>query len=98
MRKLQDDWIIPNDYRLEPGSPAINVGVAIPEDRPDPLREQCADQPDLGALPYGADHPRVGIRGLMAADDLAEPRSAVPQTSAAPAKPLAAATCHDRTW
>ena len=54
VRKLQDDWNIANDYRLEPDSPAIGAGVKVPEELPDPLREQDADQPDIGALPHGA--------------------------------------------
>lgn len=42
-----------NDYRLQPGSPAIDAGVELPEDWPDPLRAADAGAPDIGALPLG---------------------------------------------
>ncbi len=41
------------DFRLKPGSPAIDAGVAIPPDWPDPLRSADAGSPDIGALPAG---------------------------------------------
>ncbi|MBI2194488.1 MAG: hypothetical protein HYU36_21125 [Planctomycetes bacterium] len=43
-----------NDYRLDPGSPAIDAGIDLPADWSDPLRERDAGRPDLGALPLGA--------------------------------------------
>jgi hypothetical protein len=44
-----------NDYRLQPGSPAIDAGVALPADWPDPLRDADAGVPDVGATPQGRD-------------------------------------------
>ena len=49
-----------NDYRLQAGSPAIDAGVPLPTDWPDPLREQDGKQPDIGWLPVGAKPPAVG--------------------------------------
>lgn len=40
-----------NDYRLQAGSPAIDAGIELPADWPDPLRKQDKGQPDVGALP-----------------------------------------------
>jgi hypothetical protein len=45
----------PNDYRLQAGSPAIDAGVAIAPDWPDPLREFDKGKPDIGALPLGVE-------------------------------------------
>ena len=42
------------DVRLKNDSPAIDAGVPLPADWPDPLREKDAGKPDLGALPSGA--------------------------------------------
>jgi hypothetical protein len=52
-----------NDYRLQPGSPAIDRGVSVPSDWPDPLRESDAGAPDIGALPYGPGTLHVGRNG-----------------------------------
>ena len=49
-----------NDYRLGKNSPALNSGVAIPKDWPDPIRKADAGQPDLGALPLGVKMWKVG--------------------------------------
>lgn len=49
-----------NDYRLQPGSPAVDVGVPVPADWVDPLRTSDAGKPDVGALPLGAEMLRVG--------------------------------------
>lgn len=50
----------PWDLRLRPGSPAIDSGVLIPGDWPDPLRGTDAGRPDLGALPRGIKPWKVG--------------------------------------
>ncbi len=42
------------DYRLKSESPAIDAGVELPEDWPDPFRKQDPGRPDIGALPNGA--------------------------------------------
>jgi hypothetical protein len=49
-----------NDYRLQPGSPAIDAGVDLPADWLDPLRTADRGKPDIGALPQGAEPLRVG--------------------------------------
>jgi len=49
------------DFRLEAKSPAIDAGVAIPQEWPDVLREVDAGRPDIGALPLGVGPLRVGI-------------------------------------
>lgn len=51
-----------NDLRLQRDSPAINAGIAIPSEWPDPLREFDTKQPDLGAFPLGTEPLRVGRR------------------------------------
>jgi len=43
-----------------PGSAALDAGAPVPADWPDPLREQDAGAPDIGALPLGAAPPSVG--------------------------------------
>jgi hypothetical protein len=40
-------------FDLAAGSPAINAGVELPPDLPDPLRKADADRPDIGAIPQG---------------------------------------------
>lgn len=50
-----DDAETPFDLRLRKDSPAVDAGVDLPADWPDPLREQDAGKPDLGALPLGAE-------------------------------------------
>ena len=42
--KLED-----GSFALSPGSPALNSGVALPREWPDPLRQQDVGQPDIGA-------------------------------------------------
>lgn len=49
-----------NDDRLQPGSPAVDAGVSVPADWPDPLRARDKGRPDLGALPLGAEPFVVG--------------------------------------
>jgi hypothetical protein len=60
---LPDDWKEPADVRLQSGSPAIDAGIPIPADWPDPLRNRDRGEPDIGALPLGADTLRVGVDG-----------------------------------
>ncbi|MFN4257818.1 MAG: DUF1565 domain-containing protein [Gemmataceae bacterium] len=52
--QLTADATVKNDYRLTKNSPAVNAGVPLPADWPDPLRDQDQGQPDIGALPLGA--------------------------------------------
>jgi len=53
------------DLTLKKGSPAQNAGVEIPDAWLDPLREQDAKAPDLGAFPMGVAPWRVGVRGRL---------------------------------
>lgn len=48
------------DFRLSSASPAVNSGVPLPNDWPDPLRELDKDEPDRGAIPFGAAPLEVG--------------------------------------
>ena len=49
-----------DDFRLQPASPAVNAGVVLPEDWPDPLRPLDPGAPDIGALPLGIESLAVG--------------------------------------
>ena len=60
LAKAVPEWPEPNDYRLEKGSPAINSGVALPNDWPDSRKGQDAGKPDIGALPHGTQPFLVG--------------------------------------
>jgi hypothetical protein len=61
--KISADAARPADLRLQAGSPAIDAGLPIPGEWPDPLRDADSGQPDSGALPHGADTWNVGIHG-----------------------------------
>lgn len=50
----------PLDVALQPKSPAIDAGVAIPAAWPDTLRAKDRGRPDIGALPAGVPMFRVG--------------------------------------
>lgn len=51
-----------NDFRLQPGSQAIDAGIAIPSEWPDPLRDNDVGKPDLGAFPFEAQPLQVGSK------------------------------------
>jgi hypothetical protein len=53
------------DLRLQAGSPAVNTGIPVPAEWPDPLRTNDAGQPDIGALPSGASPWGVGVDGRL---------------------------------
>lgn len=61
----QPDWRQPPNVCLQADSPAINTGIALPGQWPDPLREEDG-KPDLGALPRGAQPWPVGVFGRLA--------------------------------
>lgn len=48
------------NYELRPGSPAVDAGVPLPEDWPDPLADTDQGKPDIGALPLGATMLKAG--------------------------------------
>lgn len=56
-----------NDYHLQPDSPAVGKGVALPAELEDPFRPKDGARPDIGALPLGSGPLRVGIRGRIEA-------------------------------
>ena len=62
---LTPDWQAPCDLRLQAGSPAIDAGLPIPAEWPDPLRESGESKPDSGALPQGAEAWGVGVHGRI---------------------------------
>ena len=49
-----------SDFRLSKDSPAIDAGVPIPEDWPDPLRKLDMGKLDIGALPFDVEKPQFG--------------------------------------
>jgi hypothetical protein len=49
-----------SDYQLGAASPAIDAGVDIPAEWPDPLRAADKGRPDVGAIPAGSNPPDVG--------------------------------------
>jgi hypothetical protein len=53
------------DLRLKAESPAVDTGVAVPAEWPDPLRSVDAGKPDVGALPAGAKVWGVGVHGRI---------------------------------
>ena len=55
----------PNDFRLPAGSGAIDAGVELPADWPDPLRAVEQGKPDAGALPSGSGRLKVGRHGRL---------------------------------
>lgn len=50
------------DFRLSRESPAVNSGVSLAAEWPDPLRELDKDLPDRGAIPLGVSPLEVGRR------------------------------------
>lgn len=63
--RLTADDPLAVDLRLQADSPAINAGVALPSEWPDSLRDTDTDQPDIGAMPFGASPWGVGIDGRI---------------------------------
>jgi hypothetical protein len=59
------DGSSPVDLRLRAGSPALNAGVEVPAEWPDPLRNADAGRPDIGALPQGAEPWGIGVDGRL---------------------------------
>jgi hypothetical protein len=55
----------PEDLSLTPDSPAIDAGVPVPAEWPDPLRAADKGRPDIGAVPLGCKPWRIGIFGRL---------------------------------
>jgi hypothetical protein len=53
------------DLRLKSDSPAVNAGLKLPTDWPDPLRESDTDAPDIGAMPLSFKPWGVGVDGRI---------------------------------
>jgi len=62
---LNADWRKPSDLRLRPNSPAVDAGIAVPKDWPDPVRRQDKGRPDVGALPLGVKPWGIGVDGRL---------------------------------
>ena len=60
---LPPAWTTPADLRLQSTSPAVNAGIELPADWPDPLRGQDAGLPDSGALPLEVEAWSTGVDG-----------------------------------
>ncbi|MCS7046629.1 MAG: hypothetical protein NZO58_09760, partial [Gemmataceae bacterium] len=54
-----------DDFRLQRGSAAVDAGVPLPRDWPDPLRVLDAGLPDAGAAPLGVEAWGVGVDGRI---------------------------------
>jgi hypothetical protein len=63
--KVDGDWKTALDLRLGEGSPALDAGLALSANWPDPLRAADRGKPDLGALPLGGEPWCVGIQGRL---------------------------------
>ncbi len=59
------DWRIAVDCRLRTDSAAVDAGVPIPDDWPDPLRMMDRGKPDIGAIPAGSKPWQVGAHGRL---------------------------------
>lgn len=62
---LSADVSQPVDLRLQPTSPAVDTGLPLPADWPDPLRAADKNQPDVGAIPLGTKPWQIGIDGRL---------------------------------
>ena len=62
---LAPDHSRADDLSLQPASPAVNGGVSIPAEWPDPLRTADKDAPDIGAIPLGTKPWGVGVDGRI---------------------------------
>jgi len=62
---FREDWRESSNLGLRNESPAIDSGVAIPSEWPDPLRELDTGRPDTGAIPYGHRPWTVGVHGRI---------------------------------
>lgn len=65
LRNLPNDPDAESDLRLQPDSPAVDAGLPLPAEWPDPLREDDEGKPDIGALPRGVELWTVGVDGRI---------------------------------
>ncbi len=66
--KITADWRQGDNYLLNADSPAVDTGIAIPADWPDPLRASDHGKPDVGAFPLGGSLFQVGPRERLVSD------------------------------
>jgi hypothetical protein len=64
-KRLSSDLQDPADLTLQPDSPAVDAGVAIPVQWPDAFRGQDPRAPDIGAIPLGVEPWSIGVHGKM---------------------------------
>ena len=62
---FNEDWRASVDCRLESDSPAVNTGVPVPDDWPDPIRKMDRGKPDIGAIPLESQAWRIGFGGRL---------------------------------
>ena len=63
--RLDFDWTAPLDVRPGTASAAVEAGVRLDENWPDPLRSEDPGVPDCGAVPAGGELWRIGQRGRL---------------------------------
>ncbi|MBW3598016.1 MAG: hypothetical protein KY475_12155 [Planctomycetes bacterium] len=61
--QLSDDQT--PDLRLRPESPAVDSGLPLPPEWPDPMSDADAGDPDIGAVPRGVEAWGVGVDGRI---------------------------------
>ena len=59
------NWQAAVNLGLKASSPAIDAGVKLPSEWPDPLRDRDTGKPDIGVLPVDASPWRIGVRGRL---------------------------------
>ncbi len=59
------DWHKVVNLSLQEKSPAVDAGVTLPQEWPDPIRSRDAGKPDLGARPLNGAFWNVGVRGRL---------------------------------
>lgn len=65
LARVDADWKATLDVSLQKDSPAIDAGLSLPQDWPDPLRSADAGKPDIGAIPAGGKPWHVGVAGRL---------------------------------
>ena len=53
------------DLRLSEESPAVDSGLPLPAEWPDPLHKSDSGKPDVGAVPFGSKAWGVGVDGRI---------------------------------